>query len=470
MNIRHLILREILYRKWNFLLAVLAVLAAVGCLAAVLTVLRLHDLATEQLLSSREADLKAQLQIEEASTRQHLSQFEQKTRQRLTKLEDDYRKITVKMGFNILILPEEQNLLEMHAQGYATAFMPESYVHTLADAGILILNHLLPMVQQKVKWQEKERTILLTGVSDEVTQAHRNPKKPLLQPVPRGTVLVGYELHRNLGLTKGQKVQMQGREFTVQGLQPERGNIDDITLWLHLKDAQDLLGKPGQINAIQALECNCAADNRLEDIRTEIRKILPATQVLEKQTQALARAEARNRAKKEAIDALNQEKERAGLALAQEQARAAATLDAERQARAALRAEYIWLATLLIPVVLLGSLVWLALVMLSNVRERQTEIGILRALGLSTAHVRTLFLSRAVLIGLVGSVLGCAAGVLVGLWWDGSTSVAVPPGLLFDPWLLLALVLLTPVLSAIVGGLAAVLAARQDPALILQQS
>ena len=86
-------------------------------------------------------------------------------------------------------------------------------------------------------------------------------------------------------------------------MQPQRGNQDDITLWINLREAQQILGKEGRINAIQALECNCAAD-RLGQIRDDIGRVLPDTQVIEFSSQALARAEARNRAAAEAHESI----------------------------------------------------------------------------------------------------------------------------------------------------------------------
>src|SRR5436853_4877185 len=102
MSIWRLVFREIGYRKLNFGLAILAVLVAVGCLVAVLTALELHDLRTEEIVAKKEADTKADMR----------------------KLEDDYRKITLKLGFNIEILPKDQNLSELYAKDYASKYMP----------------------------------------------------------------------------------------------------------------------------------------------------------------------------------------------------------------------------------------------------------------------------------------------------------------------------------------------------------
>src|SRR5438105_7079834 len=94
MTVSRLILREICYRKLNFALGVLSVLVAVGCLVAALAFLHAHDLRTEEVIAAKEAE----------------------TRQQVAKLEDDYRKIGVGMGFNLLILPRDQNLSDLYAE------------------------------------------------------------------------------------------------------------------------------------------------------------------------------------------------------------------------------------------------------------------------------------------------------------------------------------------------------------------
>src|SRR5947209_2022466 len=157
MSVWRLVLREILYRRLNFGLAVLSVLVAVGCLVAVLTVLRLHDLRTNELIAVKEKEAKAKGQ----------------------KLEDDYRKINLKLGFNILILPKDQNLADLYADDYAARTMPEEYADRLAKQPLVKINHLLPSLRQRLTWPEQKRTIILEGVRGEVPIAKQSQKKPL---------------------------------------------------------------------------------------------------------------------------------------------------------------------------------------------------------------------------------------------------------------------------------------------------
>ena len=448
MNIRHMIVREISFRFGSFLLAVLSVLVAVGCLVAELSILHLHDETTERIVAKKEAD-----------TKQRMDKLETDTKKRMAKLQDDYRKITKKMGFNILILPAKQDMNKLYVQGYANATMPEKYVKDLAASKIMTIRHLLPIVQQMTRWDEHKRTVLLTGIRGEETLLHRDPKKPLLPQVPKDTLVIGYELATGLDLKKGDKVQFQGRNFSIHKVQPERGTKDDITVWMDLGQAQKITNTEGKLNVIMALECNCASIDRLGEIRKEVQKVLPDTKVIELQGQALARAEARNRAKKEAMDSKKR--------IADE---AAAALKSEKDSRDQMRSQLTMVGSLLIPLALLGAIVWLAVLSINNVREREAEIGILRALGLSSSNVYVLFISRAVLVGVVGAVLGYLLGSCVGLAW-----AEMDVSLFSDSWnysliLLVSTLVAAPLICAGIGWMAASLANQQDPAAILQNS
>jgi ABC-type lipoprotein release transport system permease subunit len=420
MSVWRLVLREIAYRKLNFGLAVLSVLTAVGCLVAVLTLLRLHDLRTEDLVAAREAEVRASG----------------------GKLQDDYRKMMLLLRFNIRILPKDQNLADYYAADYAARTMPEEYAERLARAGVVTVNHILPSLRQRVTWDEHKRTIIVVGVRGELPIGKHVPKKPLLEMVPPGTMLVGHELHASLGIKKGAKVRLLGREFKVRKLNRATGTPDDITVWINLAEAQQLLDRKGRINEIQALECNCASPDRLGDVRKEVARILPETQVIEQESQALTRAEARNRAAAEA---------RASVVRVQ-------------RARAELRSQREEFGAVLVPLVLLGCVVSVGVLALTNVRDRATEIGILRALGLGSGRLLGLFLGRALLLGLVGASLGYGAGVLVGMLWSEESA-----SWLFDPVLLLLVVASAPLVCGLASWVPALLAARQDPAVVLRE-
>ena len=252
----------------------------------------------------------------------------------------------------------------------------------------------------------------------------------------------------------------QKQEFTISAIHPERGSTDDVTVWINLRQAQELLGMQNLINAILALECDCAGD-RISAIRAEIEAILPGTQVIEKYSQALARAEARTKAKEVAESALEQEQESGQ-----------ATILREEQGRRQLEQQHAGFAAVMVPLVLVGSAVTIFLLALANARERTEEIGILRAIGLKSRQIMLVFLSKATVIGCVGALLGIGLGFWVGWSLGGLSGDRLVSPQLFISGDLMFTIATAPVLAIVLTGIAswipALLAARQDPALVLQ--
>ncbi len=82
-------------------------------------------------------------------------------------------------------------------------------------------------------------------------------------------------------------------------------------------------------------------------------------------------------------------------------------LVAQADAKSALNGLFLGLGA----VALLVGAVGVANIMIISVLERRSEIGLRRALGATKGHIRTQFLSEAVLLGLLGGVVGVVLGV-----------------------------------------------------------
>jgi putative ABC transport system permease protein len=117
-----------------------------------------------------------------------------------------------------------------------------------------------------------------------------------------------------------------------------------------------------------------------------------------------------------------------------------------------------------------GSVVWIGLLAFGNVRERTAEIGILRAVGLARRKIFTLFIARAMLLGLIGAALGYVGGFLAARYWGQADDLPVSADALFSPYLPAICLVAAPVLSAMACWLPATLAARQDPAVTLRDA
>ena len=423
MTVWHLVRKEIGHRRLNFALAVLALAIAVGVLAGQVILLRVHDARTNALITARQ----------------------ETADQRLAQMEDDYRIYMKELGFNLLILPEQQDLAEFWTKGYGSHTMPESHVTKLAASGTNSMRHLLPIVQQKVLWPEHKRGVILIGTRGEVPLAHRKPKEPMLLAVPKGQAVIGHELASDLGLEPGARISLLGEEFVIAQCRPERGSAEDATIWVELAAAQRLLDMPGRINAIEALKCFCAGRGGAE-LRLEVARLLPDTKAVLRQNEVTIRAKARARAKAEHAAAIAEHKSQ----------------------RASLRLERQALGAVVVPLVILGAAAWVGLLAFGNVRQRSTEISILCALGVRSGTILSVFLTKAILIGVMGAPLGYAMAMAVGRIAAGralgAAAASVP---LFDPVLFATLILATPALSALASWAPAVVASRLDPAIVL---
>ncbi|MFQ5732364.1 MAG: ABC transporter permease [Planctomycetaceae bacterium] len=452
MTLFHLVICEIRHRWWNFVLAFLSVTVAVACLVASLTVLKAHEIQTDRILATTRDDVERRV-----ATR------EKQVKQAGAALRNAMRKITKNLGFNVYILPRDQDLSEWHTKGTLSKTMPESFVKTLADSEVMTINHILPMVTHRIEnWPgpQKPQTILVAGTRGEVPFARRTSKKPLEggEALPPGTIILGFDVHSQQTLDKGHTVKLLGLDLKVSKVHPQRGTIDDSTVWINLKQAQEALGKQNVVNLILALECNCESEDRIGDIRRDIAGILPGTKVIELDTRkALARAEARNKAKKQAQTALK---------AAQEDG--AKQLEVERRSRATLGEQRESFASILVPLVIGGCAVWIAFLAFGNVRQRGSEIGILRAIGLRSSEILAIFLSKALTVGVLGGAVGYLVGFGLGLAWGDLPMTADSGEQLFSAGFLVLAIVVAPLLSGLSSWIPAMFAARQDPAVVLQ--
>jgi len=431
MTISRLVVKEILHRKLNFGLGLLSVAAAVGCLAGSLTLVRLHDARTQTILEQK--------------------RFE--TQEKMRVLEDDVRRAMQKLGFNIVILPKDQNLSDWYADDYGAKYMPEEYLSRLEQSEIVTIEHLVPRLRQKVKWPETKWAVILVGTSDKAVNPALYAHELTREVVPRGKIVLGYEVQQGLGLNVGDRIRFMGSEFVVHKCHKELGTEDDMTIWVNLREAQELLDKKGLINEILAFECRSAwAD--LPKVRGEISRILPDTQVVEKASNVLAKIHAYVKVEDEGK----------------------AAIERERKNMAKLRVTRTHFARILVSLVMVISVVWVALLAVGNVRGRRTEIGILRTLGFRSRQILYIFLSRAIVIGLLGGILGFLAGGFLGSNWAGP--IGEGPRLagtqsryewMFNFNLLGLAVFVAVAITVAASWIPAILAARQDPAVALRE-
>ena len=430
MTLLQFILREIRFRSSRFLLSVLSVAVAIAVMvgAAALVSARRHR--TGRIVAERR----------------------QNTTHEMDQMQDDYRRFMKDMGYNSIVVHADQDITAFLRSGEPNTWMPEQHVHTLAHARRASYNHLLPVLRKRIRWPEQGVDIILCGTSGQVpVQAkpqfwteEKGYLDPIRADIPPGAAEIGHSLAQERGVRPGDAITLMNERFVVHRVIPAQGNLEDIAVWCALDRVQRWLGKPGEINAIFALEC-MGSGPALGGIVHHVPTILVDTQVLQSNTLVDTRLRARGRAS---------------------QAHSVA-MAAEETHRGLIATEYGAFAAILVPVVLFASGFWLFWLFLDNARRRRSEIGILRAIGVKRSTITAIFMLKATMTGVVGALLGYLLGVLAGTLAGGAGLLS---GDLFSRrgvlWLV-ASMLVAPALCALAGWLPARRAAEQDPAKIL---
>jgi putative ABC transport system permease protein len=463
-NMLHMILAEIRFRFINFFLCLLVVALAATLFISGPTLISGYAEDTGQHLETLRAEAD-KLQAEAETLQLETAEMKRETEQMLAAMDKETTRIMRDLGVNLRIVHKDTNMADLYTDFVAVDF-PEEYVHKLAESKqIELIVHVVATLQHRLKWNN--RTVLLVGTLPVLTQSQKNEAKPhMIKNVEKGTVLVGYEL--GIGLNAGDSIEIEGVPLKIAKIMPEYGTVQDVQLVAHLEDAQQILGKPGMINQIMALNCKCKG-NRISVIRKELEGVLPETKVTEHLTQAEARekqrdlveeAHAAELARVEANWKRVQENHDRQLASNQRQA------DSRKRQEETL-AQLVAVTT---PVVVLVSALFVALMTWVNVRERRAEIGVLRALGKGASSIALLFLGKALLVGFLGGAAGCAAGYFL-TPVVGSRTMEIAADLFqAHATLLVATLIGAPLVTMMASYLPTLSAVAQDPAIVLMDN
>lgn len=382
LKIYHLVFREILGRKMNFFLSLAAVIVAAAFFVSFFTI-------------------------------GHAS------KQETTRLMRD-------MGFNLRIIHKDTDMEKFWRQGYSEITMPESHVFDLASHAGLSYAHMTAILQKIIKWRDRE--VFLTGIAPEVSPPGKK-KSPMAYSIPLGSVFVGFEIARSLGINRGDTIHISDHPFLVERTLSESGNDDDVRIYAHLDDVQTILREKDKINEIKALQCLCVEDrqniNDIQMLRNQLKTALPDTKVFLIQDIASARESQRLMAEK--------------------------------------------YFSLLVPFVIVVCMAWLGIMSWINARERRQEIGIMRALGYDSAKIASLFLGKAAAIGFIGAGFGFVLGTLLSMRFGPEifkvTAHLIKPQIVLLYWALIV----SSFLCALSAFIPAVWAVTQEPAVTLRE-
>lgn len=230
-------------------------------------------------------------------------------------------------------------------------------------------------------------------------------------------IIAGSKAAEVLGLRTGDTVTVNRSGMKISGILENTGSQDDSMIFMNLETAQTLLGKKGKISMAEvAALCNACP---IDEMVTQISEKMPEADVKALQHIVAGR--------------LNTIAQIKGVSL-----------------------------TLSGVILAIGILV-VFVTMMSNVRERRSEIGILRAIGYRRNHVISIILIEAVVLSLAGGVLGYITGSASAL---ALASIAAGPEPLMihsAPSGAAAAVLLALASGLIAGLYPAVAASNLDP-------
>jgi ABC-type lipoprotein release transport system permease subunit len=345
--------------------------------------------------------------------------------------ENETRKIMREQGLNLYIFPKGTNLIDFYSVNNTGTF-PDNYVDVLAESKTFdAVRHLTGILQIKYPdWKDANGSthqIVLFGYKDEAQQKYLPQQEIMGFDVKKGTVQIGALVARNI--KPGDPFIITGVDgnqysFKVDKRLEEGRGMMDQGVSFYLEDLQLVLGMQGKINKIEALGCVCH-DGRIKNARKQVQAIFSDLEVTEISSIADARENQRVMMNK--------------------------------------------YGAFIIPFIIISSLLITGLLFYQNVNIRRGEIGLLKAMGNSTFKIMFLFLFKAFILGLAGSIIGFFAGSWIAEYFGAEifrfTAFSIKP-----LWsLFYYTIVIFPLLWMISSWIPALLATRVDAAKTLGQ-
>jgi putative ABC transport system permease protein len=372
------------------------------------------------------------------------------------------------LGANMIILPKSASLSGYYTADFGEEVIPEDYVHRLTSSQLaekvhhvipklsspyailgekLILTGVLPKKehQPRPKWrseglglflgkEEKEKQARkqgkeqphaqhqMTSITPELSKeaSRKNKERSSLENIERDEVFLGYESARLLKKVKGDRLKIGSLDFEVVKVVEEIASVDDLRVFIHLHQAQEILGKGQVINAIELIGCGCKQDMIV--LAGNIEKLLPGVKT--KTITQIARTQ-----------------------------------------KGTVRLLERFTFVILLVVLAVG---WglISNTVASNVLERRREIGILMAIGATSRFIFFVFIKKAVALGFLGGLFGFMIGTMIATWLGPKLlDLNIEPRAQMLLWTVLGTMALTVVFSWIPS----LRATKSDPAVLLME-
>jgi putative ABC transport system permease protein len=177
-------------------------------------------------------------------------------------------------------------------------------------------------------------------------------------------ILLGSELKTALSGQIGSSITLGNSSFVVSGILDQTGSIDDYSVFMPLNVSQKLFNRDGKISEINVGVTN---GKMIDDISNQIMEAIPNAK-----------------------------------AIPITQAAGTRTLAVQQTASFSL---------LLASIILVVGIGGIMNTTQASVNQRMGEIGVLMSLGADNSHLYKMFLSEAVILGLIGGVIGSTIGI-----------------------------------------------------------
>lgn len=319
-------------------------------------------------------------------------------------------------GANLIFLPAENDakITQTQIDGILQKIDPEKLVG------------FAPYIYQSAKVNEQPYMIASTDLAD----AKSNSPYWLIRgewPRTKKEVLIGHEISRNIGLSAGDTFivntpkpdgDVTVNECTVSGV-VTTGGVEEEFIFMSLEDIKNIIGYNDRFDVIE-----CSIDGNqdylksiAESVSQHVKGITPrlVKRVTESQDVVLGKLQA-----------------------------------------------LVWIVTI---IVLFLTMICVTTTMMAVVAERRKEIGLKKALGASNGSVVKDFLGEAVMLGLIGGMLGVALGYV----FADNVSISVFAREVSFPVQLAPFTVIASIIITIVSCLFPVRATVDiDPALVLR--
>ena len=276
-------------------------------------------------------------------------------------------------GANIVMVPKSDNLSLNYGGvnvGGVNYNVKELEHDRLADITTIKNSKNIAIVAPKVLGPivVKEKTILLMGVvfKEELALKTWWQKNGGTFPERDDQVILGSQVAGLLGFKSGDTILLSGRPFSVATVLKPTGAAEDDAIIAELTASQALLGKQGKLSMVE-ISAFCQGCP-ISELTLQIAEKFPNAKVTAMKQAVMS--------KMQSIDMFKS-----------------------------------FSLGVSIIVILIGSLLVLV-TMMGSVNERTREIGIFRAIGFRRGHVMQIILLEALILGILGGILGFVLGNL----------------------------------------------------------